>query len=115
VRGNAHQLLERIKARNQETFWSAGWRSWAPWVPPLVVPLTILLLPLLLEPHMINLLTSFIHNRMDTVKLQLVRLNQRLPLDDIPETVIRDYDGQEEGIIRKLGERSKLGKRIKDE
>jgi hypothetical protein len=52
---------------------------------------------------------------MDTVKLQLVRLNQRLPLDDIPETVIRDYDGQEEGIIRKPGERSKLGKRIKDE
>jgi hypothetical protein len=87
------RLLERIKTRNQETFWSAGWRSWAPWVAPLAGPHTVLLLLLLLGPYMINLLARFIRNRMDTVKLQLVRQYQRLPLDDIPETVIRDYDG----------------------
>jgi hypothetical protein len=36
-----------------------------------------------------------------------------LPLDDYPETVIRNYDGKEEGI-RKPGERSKPGERIRD-
>jgi hypothetical protein len=49
------------------------------------------------------------------LKLQLERQYQRLPLDDFPEMVIRDYDGEEEGMIRKPRERSKPGKRIKDE
>jgi hypothetical protein len=75
-------LLERIKARNQETFWSVGWRSWAPWVAPLAGPFTVLLLLLLLGPRVINLLTRFIRNWMDAVKLQLMRQYQRLPLDD---------------------------------
>jgi hypothetical protein len=46
VRENARQLLERIKARerNKETFWNIGWKSWAPWVAPLVGPLTVLLM-----------------------------------------------------------------------
>jgi hypothetical protein len=52
-------------------------------------------------------LTRFIHNRMDAVKLQLVRQYQRLPLDDFPKTVIRDYDGEKEGMIRKPRERIK--------
>jgi hypothetical protein len=66
-----------------------GWRNWAPWVAPLAGPLTVLLFLLLLGPCVINLLARFICNRMDAVKLQY----QRLPLDDFPETVIRDYDG----------------------
>jgi hypothetical protein len=77
---------------------------------PLAGPLTVLLLLLLLGPCVINLLPRFIRNRMDTVKLQLVRQYQRLPLDDFPEMVIRDYDGEEKGMIRKPRERSKLGK-----
>jgi hypothetical protein len=44
---------------------------------------------------------------MDAVKLQLVRQYQRLPLDDFPKTVIRDYDGEKEGMIRKPRERIK--------
>jgi hypothetical protein len=56
-------------------------------------PLTVLLLLLLLRPCVINLHTRFITNRMDTVKLQLVRQYQRLPLDDFPKIVINDYDG----------------------
>jgi hypothetical protein len=46
VRENARQLLERSKARerNKETFWNIGWKSWAPWVAPLVGPLTVLLM-----------------------------------------------------------------------
>jgi hypothetical protein len=93
MRENARQLLERIKARNQETFWNMGWRKWAPWVAPLADPLTVLLLLLLLGPCVINLLTRFIRNWMDAVKLQLARPYQRLPLDDFPKTVVRDYDG----------------------
>jgi hypothetical protein len=92
MRENSCQLLERIKARDQETFWNVGW-SWAPWVAPLAGPLTVLLLLLLLGPRVINLLARFICNWMQAVKLQLVRKYQRLPLDDFPETIIRDYDG----------------------
>jgi hypothetical protein len=66
---------------------------------PLAGPLTVLLLPLLLGACVINLLTRFSRNQMDTVKLQLVRQYQRLPLDDFPKTV-----------IRKPRERSKPGK-----
>jgi hypothetical protein len=33
-----------------------------------------------------------------------------VPLNNIPKTVIRDYDGEEEGMIRKPRERSKLEK-----
>jgi hypothetical protein len=72
--------------------------------------LTVLLLPLLLGPCMRNLLTRFIQNQINAVKLQLVRQCQRLPLDNVPKTVIREYDGEEEGVIRKPRERSKLGK-----
>jgi hypothetical protein len=57
----------------------------------------------------INLLTRFIHNWMDAVKLQLIQY-QTLPLDNFPKMVIRDYDGEEKGMIRKPRERSKLGK-----
>jgi hypothetical protein len=39
-----------------------------------------------------NLLNRFIRNQMDTVRLQLVRQYQRLPLDDSPEMVIGDYE-----------------------
>jgi hypothetical protein len=39
---------------------------------PLVGPLTALLLLLLLGPCVINLLTRFIHNWINAVKLQLV-------------------------------------------
>jgi hypothetical protein len=46
------------------------------------------------RPCMINLLTRFISNWINTVKLQLVRQYQRLPLDDFPKIVIRDYDGE---------------------
>jgi hypothetical protein len=61
VRENACQLLERIKARerNKETFWNKGWKSWAPWVAPLLGLLTVLLTLLLLGPCVINL-TRFI-------------------------------------------------------
>jgi hypothetical protein len=47
VRENAHQLLERIKARerNKETFRNTGWKSWA---------LAVLLMVLLLGPCVIN-------------------------------------------------------------
>jgi hypothetical protein len=43
VRENAHQLLERIKARerNKETFWNTGWKSWPQWVAPQGGPLTV--------------------------------------------------------------------------
>jgi hypothetical protein len=34
-----------------------------------------------------------------------VRQYQRLSLNNFPETVIRDYDGEEEGMIRKPRER----------
>jgi hypothetical protein len=46
MRENACQLLESVKARerNKETFWNIGWKSWAPWVAPLVGPLTVLLM-----------------------------------------------------------------------
>jgi hypothetical protein len=86
VRENACQLLERIKARerNKETFWNARWKSWAPWVIPLAGPLTVLIMLLLLGPCVINLFTRFISNRINTVRLQLVRQYQRLPLDDSP-------------------------------
>jgi hypothetical protein len=47
---------------------------------------------------------------MNDIKLQLVRQYQRLPLDDFPKMAIRDYDGKEEGIIRKPGERSRAGR-----
>jgi hypothetical protein len=57
----------------------------------------------------INLLTRFIHNWMDAVKLQLIQY-QTLPLDNFPKMVIRDYDGEEKGMIRKPRERSKPGK-----
>jgi hypothetical protein len=94
MRENALQLLERIKARerNKETFWNTGWRSWAPWVTPLVAPLTVLLMLLLLGPCVTHLLSRFIRNKMNAVRLQLVRQYQRLLLDDSPEMVIRDYD-----------------------
>jgi hypothetical protein len=94
VRENACQLLERIKARekNKETFWNTGWKRWAPWVAPLVGPFTMLLMLLLLGPCVINLLTRFIHNQMNTIRLQLVRQYQRLPIDDSLEMVIRDYE-----------------------
>jgi hypothetical protein len=94
VRENAHQLLERIKARerNKETFWNTGWKSWAPWVTPLSGPLTVFLMLLFLGPCVINLFTRFICNWMNTVRLQLVRQYQRLPLDDSPKMVIRDYE-----------------------
>jgi hypothetical protein len=72
-----------------------------PWVAPLAGPLTMLLLPLLLGPCMRNLLTRFIQNQINAVKLQLVRQYQWVPLNNIPKTVIRDYDGEEEGMIRK--------------
>jgi hypothetical protein len=90
VRENARQLLERIKAR--EAFWNRGWKSWAPWEAPMVGPLTVLLMLSLLGPCVINLLTRFICNRMNAVRLQLVRQYQRLPLDDSCEMVIRDYE-----------------------
>jgi hypothetical protein len=61
----------------------------------------------------VNLLTRFIYNRMNAIKLQLVRHYQTLPLDDFPEMAIRDYDGKEEGMIRKPGERSRTGIRSK--
>jgi hypothetical protein len=80
---------------------------------PLAGPLTVLLLLLLLGPYEINLLPRFIHNWINTVKLLLVKLYQRLSLNNFPEIVIRDYDGEEEGMIRKPGERSKLGKEPK--
>jgi hypothetical protein len=69
MRENACQLLESVKARerNKETFWNIGWKSWAPWVAPLVGPLIVLLLLLLLGLCVINLLTRFICNRMDTI------------------------------------------------
>jgi hypothetical protein len=88
------QLLQRIKARerNKETFWNTGWKTWAPWAAPLVGPLTVFLMLLLLGPCVINLLTRFIHNQMDTIRLQLVRQYQRLPIDDSSEMVIRDYE-----------------------
>jgi hypothetical protein len=60
-----------------------------------------------------NLLSRFIHNWIHAVKLQLVRQYQRLPLDDFPKMVIRNYDGEEEGIIVKPRERSKLEKESK--
>jgi hypothetical protein len=96
VRQNACQLRERIKARegNKETFWNTGWKSWASWTAPLVGPLTILFM-LFLGPCMINLLTRFIHNWMNAIRLQLVRQYQRLPLDAPPhprKMVIRDYE-----------------------
>jgi hypothetical protein len=52
VREHACQLLERIKARekDKERFWNTGWKNWAPWVAPLVGPLTVLLMLLLLGP-----------------------------------------------------------------
>jgi hypothetical protein len=103
VRENASQLLERIKARerNKETFWNTGWKSWASWVAPLVGPLTVLLMLLLLGPCVINLLTRFICNWVNVVRLQLVRQYQRLPLDDSPKMIIRDYEEKEEGMIKK--------------
>jgi hypothetical protein len=52
-----------------------------PWVALLAGPLTVLLLLLLLGPCVINFLTRFIHNWMDTIKLKLMRQYQRLPLD----------------------------------
>jgi hypothetical protein len=55
-------------------------------------PLTVLFMLLLLGPCAINLLTRFICNQMNAVRLQLVRQYQRLPLDDAPEMVIRDYE-----------------------
>jgi hypothetical protein len=39
-----------------------------------------------------KLLTRFICNHTNTVRLQLVRQYQRLPLDDSPKMVIRDYE-----------------------
>jgi hypothetical protein len=50
---------------------------------------------------------------MNAIKLQLVRLYQRLLLDDFPKMAIRDYDGKEEGMIRKPGERSRTRRRSK--
>jgi hypothetical protein len=50
-----------------------------------------LLMLLLLRPCVINL-TRFIHNQMNAIRLQLVSQYQRLPLDDSPEMVIRDYE-----------------------
>jgi hypothetical protein len=90
VRENADQLLERIKARerNKETFWNTGWKSCTPWVAPWVGPLTVLLMLLLFRPCVINL-TRFIRNWMNSIRLQLVRQYQRLPLDDTPEMVVR--------------------------
>jgi hypothetical protein len=94
VRENARQLLERIKARerNKETFWNTRWKSCAPWVAPMAGPLTVLLMLLLLGPCVINLLTRFTHDWMNSIKLKLVRQYQRLTLDDIPKMVIRDYE-----------------------
>jgi hypothetical protein len=71
VRENARQLLERIKSN--ETFWNTEWKSWAPWVAPLVGPLTVLLMLLLSGSSVINLLTRFIRNWMNIMRLQLVR------------------------------------------
>jgi hypothetical protein len=85
-------------------------KNWTLWVYLLAGPLTVLLLPLLLGPCMINLLTRFICNWINAVKLQLVREYQRLSLNNFPETVIRDYDVKEEGTPR---ERSKLEKEPK--
>jgi hypothetical protein len=53
---NAHQLLERIKARerNKETFWNRGWKNWASWVAPLAGPRIVVLMLLLLGPCVIN-------------------------------------------------------------
>jgi hypothetical protein len=73
----------------------------------------VLLLLLFLGPCVINLLIRFIYNQVNVIKLQLVRQYQRLPLDDFPEMAIRDYDGKEEGMIRKPGERSRMGRRSK--
>jgi hypothetical protein len=67
-------------------------KNWAPRVVPLAAPLTVLLTLLLLGPCVINLLTRFIHNWMNAIRLQLVRQYQRPPLDDSPEMVIRDYE-----------------------
>jgi hypothetical protein len=50
---------------------------------------------------------------MNDIKLQLVRQYQRLPLDDFPKMAIRDYDGKEEGMIRKPAERSRMRRRSK--
>jgi hypothetical protein len=69
IRENTRQLLKRIKTRNRETFWSTGWRNWAPWIAPLTGPLTVLLLLLLLRSCVINLLARSICNRVDAVKL----------------------------------------------
>jgi hypothetical protein len=80
------------KGKKQETFWNTGWKSWAPWVAPMVGPFTVLLMLLLLGPCVINLLTRFICNRMNTVRWQLVRQYQRQPLDDFHKMVIRDYE-----------------------
>jgi hypothetical protein len=49
----------------------------------------------------INLLTRFICNWVNVVRLQLVRQYQRLPLDDSPKMIIRDYEEKEEGMIKK--------------
>jgi hypothetical protein len=50
----------------------------------------LMLLPL--GPRVINLLTRFIHNWMNAGRLQLVKQYHRLPLDDSPKMVIRDYE-----------------------
>jgi hypothetical protein len=83
---------ERNKARerNKETFWNTGWKSWTPLVAPWQAHLLCSLL--FLGPYVINLLTGFICNWMNAIRLQLVRQYQRLPLDDSPKVVIRDYE-----------------------
>jgi hypothetical protein len=63
-----------------------------PWVAPVAGPLTMLLMLLLLGPCIINFLTRFIRNWVNAIRLQLVRQYQRLPLDDSPKMVIRDYE-----------------------
>jgi hypothetical protein len=93
VRENACQLIERIKARerNKETFWNTGWKIWAPWVAP-SGPTYCAPYAITLRALCDKLLTRFIRNQMNAIRLQLVRQCQRLPLDDSPKTVIRDYE-----------------------
>jgi hypothetical protein len=80
------------KGKNKKTFWNTGWKSWAPWVAPLASPLTVLLMLSLLGSCVVNLITRFTCNQMNTVRLQLVRQYQRLPLHDSPKIVIRNYE-----------------------
>jgi hypothetical protein len=56
-----------------------------PMVDPWQAHLTVFLMLLFLRPCVINLLTRFICNRINTIKLQLVKQYQRLPLDDSPK------------------------------